>query len=106
MCLGFGFLRFADTTFPLNPPPGVHGELHIALQAMRAYRFWGAIWLLPAAALAVVWRVKRDADEDAASRRTLRRRRQPLGRRMTRAILNVHALRGTLGVLAVLALWQ
>src|SRR5262249_55687905 len=66
----------------------------------------GAMWLRRAAALAVIWRVKREVDEDAASRRTARRRRQPLGKRMARAILNVHTLRGSLGVLAVLAVWQ
>lgn len=106
LCVGFGFLRFFDTTFPLNPPPGVHGELHIALQAMRAYRFWGAIWIAPAAALLVVWRRKREADADAGARTRGRERRLPLVTRARRAVLNVHTLRGALGVLAILIVWQ
>ncbi|PWU23648.1 MAG: ABC transporter permease [Candidatus Rokuibacteriota bacterium] len=106
VCAGLGFFRFFDTTFPLNPPPGVHGELHIALQAMRAYRFWGAVWLVPAAALFAVWRVKREVDDDAAVRRTRSERRLPLATRARRAALNVHTLRGALGVLALLIVWQ
>src|SRR5947199_10517889 len=106
MCLGFGFFRFADTTFPLNPPPGVHGELHIALQAMRAYRFWGAVWIVPAAVLFWLWRTKRETDDDAAMRRRRAERGQPLGRRFRRAVLNLHTLRGALGVLVILAVWQ
>ena len=106
MCAGFGFFRFFDTTFPLNPPPGVHGELHIALQAMRAYRVWGAIWIVPALALCAVWRAKREADEDAPAPRRALLRRPPLGRRLRKAVLNAHTLRGTLGVLAVLLVWQ
>src|SRR5262245_48741177 len=106
MCLGFGFFRFADTTFPLNPPPGVHGELHIALQAMRAYRFWGAVWIVPAILLFVLWRVKREVDDEAPARRQRARAQQPLGRRLRRAVWNARALRGALGVLAVLAVWQ
>ncbi len=106
LCVGLGFFRFFDTTFPLNPPPGVHGELHIALQAMRAYRFWGAVWLVPAAALLFVRRAKRLVDEDAASRRKRIERRAPLAQRVRRAVLNVHALRGVLGVLAILIIWQ
>jgi len=106
LCVGLGFFRFFDTTFPLNPPPGVHGELHIALQAMRAYRFWGAVWLVPAAALLFVRRAKRLVDEDAASRRKRIEGRAPLAQRVRRAVLNVHALRGVLGVLAILIIWQ
>ena len=106
VCAGLGFFRFFDTTFPLNPPPGVHGELHIALQAMRAYRFWGAVWLVPAAALLFVRRAKRLVDEDAASRRKRIEGRAPLAQRVRRAVLNVHALRGVLGVLAILIIWQ
>jgi len=106
LCGGFGFFRFYDTTFPLNPPSGVHGELHVALQAMRAYRFWGAIWIGPALALAAVWRVKRrDLGEDRAARRAAVRR-PPFWRRLRTAVFSVHTLRGALGVLAVLALWQ
>jgi len=104
LCVGLGFFRFFDTTFPLNPPPGVHGELYVALQAMRAYRFWGAIWLLPAAALLFVWRSKREVDEVAA-RRTIRRSR-PLARGVSQTVLNVHTLRGVLGVVAILIVWQ
>jgi NitT/TauT family transport system permease protein len=106
MCAGFGFFRFFDTTFPLNPPPGVHGELHIALQAMRAYRFWGAIWIVPALALCAIWRAKREGDEDAPAPRQALLRRPPLGRRLRKAVLNAHTLRGALGVLAVLLVWQ
>jgi sulfonate transport system permease protein len=106
MCAGFGFFRFFDTTFPLNPPPGVHGELHIALQAMRAYRVWGAIWIVPAVALVAVWRTKRERDEDAPAPRRALARRPPLGRRVRKAVLNAHTLRGALGVLAVLIVWQ
>ena len=106
MCTGFGFFRFFDTTFPLNPPPGVHGELHVALQAMRAYRFWGAIWIGPALALGAVWRAKRQRDEDAPVPRPERARATPLRRRLRKALLNAHTLRGALGVLAVLLVWQ
>ncbi len=106
LCVGFGFFRFFDTTFPLNPPPGVHGELHIALQAMRAYRFWGAIWAIPAAALFVVWRRKREIDEDGPVRRKTADRRPPLAMRVRKAMLNVHTLRGALGVLVILVVWQ
>jgi NitT/TauT family transport system permease protein len=106
LCVGLGFFRFFDTTFPLNPPPGVHGELHIALQAMRAYRFWGAIWIVPAVALLVIWRRKREVDEDAARRRRRAEPRQTLLKRVTAAALNVHTLRGALGVLAILIVWQ
>src|SRR6266511_230204 len=102
LCVGLGFFRFFDTTFPLNPPPGVHGELHIALQAMRAYRFWGAIWFLPAAGMLVVWRMKREVDDDAATRREKTQRRQPLATRLRKTVLNVHTVRGGLGVLAIL----
>src|SRR5262245_33586676 len=105
VCAGFGFFRFFDTTFPLNPPPGVHGELYIALQAMRAYRFWGAIWILPAVALVLVWRAKRERDEDARATRAAGPR-PPLGRRLRAAALNAHTLRGVLGVLLVLLVWQ
>jgi NitT/TauT family transport system permease protein len=104
-CAGFGFLRFADTTFPLNPPPGVHGELHIALQAMRAYRIWGAIWLVPAALLFAAWRRMRRTDADGGAVQRARAR-APLGTRLRRAVFNVHTLRGALGVVALLALWQ
>src|SRR5262245_44921317 len=106
MCLGFGFLRFADTTFPLNPPPGVHGELYIALQAMRAYRFWGAIWIGPAAMLVVIWWLRRDVDEDARARRHRTAGRPPMRRRLRAALVNVHLLRGALGVLVLLLVWQ
>jgi NitT/TauT family transport system permease protein len=106
LCLGLGFFRFYDTTFPLNPPPGVHGELYIALQAMRAYRFWGAIWIGPALGLALAWWWRRRADDDEPARRRVAVRRAPLGRRLQKALLNVHVLRGILGVLAVLAVWQ
>ena len=106
VCAGLGFFRFFDTTFPLNPPPGVHGELHIALQAMRAYRFWGAIWLAPAVGLLVVWRMKREVDEDPAVLRTKAERRRPLATRVRKVVLNVHTLRSALGVLAVLVVWQ
>ena len=106
ICVGLGFFRFADTTFPLNPPPGVHGELHIALQAMRAYQYWGAIWIAPAAALFLVWRLRREVDEDSASRRRAVERRQPVATRVRKAVFNVHTLRGALGVLAILIVWQ
>jgi NitT/TauT family transport system permease protein len=105
ICVGSGFFRFTDTTFPLNPPPGVHGELHIALQVMRAYRFWGAIWLLPAAVLFVIWRLKREGDEESTVH-TRAAQRQPLEKRVRKALVNVHTFRGALGVLAILIVWQ
>ncbi len=106
LCIGLGFFRFTDTTFPLNPPPGVHGELHIALQAMRAYQFWGAIWIAPAIGLFLLWRMKREVDDEPAVRRRRLERRQPLARRLGKTLLNVHTFRGVLGVLAVLIIWQ
>ena len=106
LCAGLGFFRFYDTTFPLNPPPGVHGELHIALQAMRAYRFWGAIWLGPALALFVVWWFKRRSAEEVAARRKVAVRRAPLATRVRKAIFSVHVFRGALGVLVLLIIWQ
>jgi sulfonate transport system permease protein len=106
LCLGFGFFRLVDTTFPLNPPPGVHGELHIALQALRTYRLWGAIWLLPAAALLVVWRKNRDVDEDGSRQVGVTVARPPWTTRLKRTVLDIHLLRGALGVLAILIIWQ
>lgn len=106
LCAGFGFLLFYDTTFPLNPPPGVHGELHIALQAMRAYRFWGAIWILPAAILFVIWWKKRETREEGAERRVVALRRAPVRIRLRKAVFNAHTLRGLLGVVALLIVWQ
>ncbi len=106
LCVGLGFFRFYDTTFPLNPPPGVHGELHIALQAMRAYRWWGAIWFVPGLGLFVLWRLKRGADDEAVVRRKAAVRRQPLATRLRKTLLNEHTLRGALGVLTILVIWQ
>jgi NitT/TauT family transport system permease protein len=106
LCLGLGFFRFADTTFPLNPPPGVHGELYIALQAMRAYRFWGAIWLAPALVLFILWRIKRERDDEPTMRRRAIVRRQPLSVRLKKAVLTTHTFRAALGVVAILLVWQ
>jgi NitT/TauT family transport system permease protein len=106
VCIGLGFSRFAETTFPLNPPPGVHGELHIALQAMRAYQYWGAIWIAPAVALFALWRMKREVDEDTVARTRVVPHRPPLARRLRKAIFSGRTLRGVLGVLAVLVVWQ
>jgi NitT/TauT family transport system permease protein len=75
--------------------------------ARGAASFWGAIWIVPALVLFGCWRWRRRAEADAEG--SVRRpsvHRQPLRRRLRRAVLNVHTLRGALGVATVLIVWQ
>src|SRR6266511_5254450 len=65
---------------------------------------WAAIWLVPAVILVVVWLRRREWGDRQA--RPTAWRRQPLARRVRRAVLNVHTLRGMLGIMAVLVVWQ
>lgn len=66
---------------------------------------WLAIWVVPAAALLVFWLRRRARDGERASASPAVRR-QPLARRVRKALLNVHVLRGALGIVAVLLVWQ
>jgi NitT/TauT family transport system permease protein len=112
------FFEFYDTTFPLNPPPGVHGEEHMARQGAKALRHWATIWIGPAVALYLVhrWRRVKQVDEeeerDAAygSRPTagagfVVRRGSPLTS-VRKAIFNVTNLRGLIGILVFLGLLE
>jgi len=66
---------------------------------------WGAIWIVPAVVLVVVWLVRRERGADRARVRPSAWR-QPLRRRARQAVFNVHTLRGMLGIMAVLVVWQ
>ncbi|HWM79721.1 MAG TPA: ABC transporter permease subunit, partial [Methylomirabilota bacterium] len=66
---------------------------------------WAAIWIVPAVVLVVVWLVRRERGADRVRVRPSAWR-QPLGRRVRQAVFNVHTLRGALGILAVLVIWQ
>jgi len=71
-----------------------------------AVRFWGTIWIGPALALLVWWRSSAEVREARARRVGSVGRRQPLGRRVRKFLLNVHTLRGALGIAAVVVVWQ
>jgi len=66
---------------------------------------WAAIWIVPAVVLVVVWLRRRERSADRVRVRPSAWR-QPLGRRVRQAVFNVHTLRGALGIVAVLVIWQ
>jgi NitT/TauT family transport system permease protein len=66
---------------------------------------WAAIWIVPAVVLVVIWLRRRERGGDSARARPSVWR-QPLGRRVRKTLFNVHTLRGALGVVAVLIIWQ
>jgi NitT/TauT family transport system permease protein len=72
----------------------------------RALALWGGLWAVPAAVLLVLWRRAAARERVHQRRRPSPARRAPLGRRVRHALLNVHTLRGVLGVIIVLVIWQ
>jgi NitT/TauT family transport system permease protein len=72
----------------------------------RALTLWGSVWVLPAAVLVVLWRRAAARETRLNRRRIPVGRRPPLGRRLRQTLFNVHTLRGVLGVVVVLVIWQ
>jgi NitT/TauT family transport system permease protein len=66
---------------------------------------WAAIWIVPAVVLVVVWLRRRERGADRVRVRPSAWR-QPLWRRVRQAVFNVHTLRGALGIVAILVIWQ
>jgi NitT/TauT family transport system permease protein len=72
----------------------------------RALALWSGVWVLPAAVLVVLWRRAATRERLDRRRRALTVRRPPLARRVRQTLFNVHTLRGVLGVVVVLVIWQ
>jgi NitT/TauT family transport system permease protein len=83
----------------------------IAVMAVRetprpqSLALWAAIWIVPAVVLVVMWLRRRERGGEGAGAGTVVRR-QPLAGRVRKALFNVHTLRGALGIVAVLVIWQ